>query len=197
MKLIIKQQGKRGIRLWFPNRMIFSKMAFKIYKRSLAKDRRKAESGEIKSDKLDDFDSPAVKKQDQMGAAGEVEKTVSREIRTHVIETIDADGIKETVRQEVREAVDANGIRETIRKEIRESIRDGNPSRRMEWRREVIDTKKEASEKSSGFEQFISGLPDEKIGEVMKIFRRMKKDYPGVPLVDVRSSEGDRVLIQL
>jgi hypothetical protein len=196
MKLIIKQEGKRGIRLWFPNRLIFSKTAFKIFKRSLAKNRRKVENEEIKPDSLEGFDLPAAGQQDQDNAE-EAEKTISRQIRSHVIETVDAQGIKETIRQEVREAVDANGIKETIRKEIRESIRNGAPSRSMEWRREVIDTKRKASEQSSGFDQLISGLPDEKIGEVMKIFRRMRKDHPGVPLVDVRSSEGDRVLIQL
>ncbi|NLB50651.1 MAG: hypothetical protein GX809_03605 [Clostridiaceae bacterium] len=196
MKLIIKQEGKRGIRLWFPNRLIFSKTAFKIFKRSLAKNRRKAESEAIKPDSLEGFDLPAAGQQDQE-TAEEAEKTISRQIRSHVIETVDAQGIKETIRQEVREAVDANGIKETIRKEIRESIRNGTPSRSMEWKREVIDTRRKASEQSSSFEQLISGLPDEKIGEVMKIFRRMRKDHPGVPLVDVRSSEGDRVLIQL
>ncbi len=196
MKLIIKQEGKRGIRFWFPTRLIFSKTAFKIYRRSMAKNRRKAESGEINPDSLEGFELPSAGKQDQ-GIAGEVENTVSRQVRTHVIETIDANGIKETIRQEVKEAVDANGIKETIRKEVRESIRNGAPSRTMEWKREVIDTRRKASGQSSGFEQFISGLPDKKIGEVMRIFRRMRKDHPGVPLVDVRSSDGDRVLIQL
>ncbi|NLB27841.1 MAG: hypothetical protein GX819_02695 [Clostridiaceae bacterium] len=179
MKLIIKQEGKRGIRFWFPTRLIFSKTAFKIYRRSMAKNRRKAESGEINPDSLEGFELPSAGKQDQ-GIAGEVENTDSRQAWTHVIETIDA-----------------NGIKETIRKEVRESIRNGAPSRTMEWKREVIDTRRKASGQSSGFEQFISGLPDKKIGEVMRIFRRMRKDHPGVPLVDVRSSDGDRVLIQL
>ena len=137
MKLIIKQEGKRGIRFWFPTRLIFSKTAFKVFRRSLEKS---AEMENSQAPESEDWE----------------EVTDYRQLLD--------DGVDEETPMALE-----------------------------------CEEKDAAAENSRGgfdFEAFMANLPDEKIDQILKIFHRMRKDHPGVPLVDVRSAEGDRVLIQ-
>ena len=123
MKIIIKEEGKKGIRLWLPNRMIFSTTAAKIFARKAREARKKME---IEEEAIHDL----------------------------IPETVDC---QET---------------------------------------ETMD--EAASGKSYGFkDHYLANLPEDKLKEAMKIMRRMKKDHPGVPLVDVEAADGTRVLIQL
>lgn len=196
MKLIIKQRGKKGIRLWFPNRILFSKVAYRAFCRSMVKSHEKMEAREA-----DPQNPDGLKWQEESQEANktseEVKARVNRQVRIRIIKTMEASGIRETIREEVREAVDADGIRETIRKEVRKSVRDGVASRKMEWKRELEDTRKRSARQGFDFGSFLADLPDEKIKDVMGVFRRMRKDHPGVPLIDVQSADGDRVLIKL
>lgn len=135
MKLIIKQKGKIGIRLWLPNRLLFSKTSFNIFRRSLAK-----------SEEMPEIPSPDAEDQE---------------------EVLD-------YRQLLAE----------------ESSGQGAGS-------ELAEVEEEDSGKGFDFQAFMANLPDEKVDQVIGIIRNMKKDHPGVPLVDVHSADGDRVLIQL
>ena len=91
------------------------------------------------------------------------------------------------------EAVDANGIRNHPQGNPGIDP-DGNPSDEMEWRREVIDTKKEASEKVPVSSNLSAVCPTRKLGSHENL-RRMKKII-GVPW-SMSALQGDRVLIQL
>lgn len=149
MKLIVKQKGKRGIRLWFPNRLLFSKTAFKIFRRSAAGTREKMENQLPEDGQLveeEEILTPGLK--------------WAMELKEHkkALEASGADDIEDSIREEIVESDHGQGF---------------------------------------DFQAFMASLPDEKVDQVMRIFRNMRKDHPGVPLVDVHSSDGDRVLIQL
>ena len=124
MRIIIKEKGKRGIRLWFPTRMIFSNTAARI----LSRKTRKAARGA-----------------DERGKNGL------------------GDLIREAMEGEDWNFVDEEAF-------------DGHPF-------------------SGG--NFWANVPEDKMKEAMRLLRRMKIDHPGVPLVDVESSDGERVLIHL
>lgn len=123
MRIIIKEKGKRGIRLWFPTRIIFSNTAARILSRKTRKAARGADTGEEA-------------------------------------------GVKDLIREAMEE--DWNFVDE--------EAFDGHPF-------------------SGG--NFLANLPEDKMKEAMRLLRRMKIDHPGVPLVDVESSDGERVLIHL
>jgi len=44
---------------------------------------------------------------------------------------------------------------------------------------------------------FMNMIHEEHWLEAMKILRHMRRDYPGVPLVEVESAQGDYVLIKI
>ncbi len=44
---------------------------------------------------------------------------------------------------------------------------------------------------------FFANIPVDKLNEAMIILRQMKKNHPGVPLLDVLAADGTKVLIQL
>ncbi|NLA82409.1 MAG: hypothetical protein GX849_06250, partial [Clostridiaceae bacterium] len=44
---------------------------------------------------------------------------------------------------------------------------------------------------------FFANIPVDKLNEAMVILRQMKKNHPGVPLLDVLAADGTKVLIQL
>ncbi len=149
MKLIVKQKGKRGIRLWFPNRLLFSKTALKIFRRSLADRLEKEEVLQDGQDTLED----------------------SQEIMTPGLKW--ATDLKE--HKKAMEGKDPEEIKELIRHEVK------------------------SMDRHSGFDfnSFMANLPDEKLNELKDLLCNMKKDHPGLPLVDVHAADGTRVLIQL
>jgi hypothetical protein len=51
--------------------------------------------------------------------------------------------------------------------------------------------------KHFSYKGFLGHLPEDKMKDAMRIFRQMRKDFPGVPLVDVQSSDGTYVLVEL
>lgn len=142
MKLIVKQKGRRGIRLWFPTRLIFSRTAFKIFRRSLAKSQKMPET-------------PA-----------------------HALEDAEEDLDYRQLLMEEETAAQTAGT------EPADTMVEGVGER-------------EETGKGFDFGTFMAELPDEQVDQVLGLFRRMKKDHPGVPLVEVQSADGDRVLIQL
>ena len=213
MKIIIKPNEQRfAIRLWFPTRMLFSKTTARIVIRSMKRSAKQTETivSKVKENVLEDVDTVRI----------------ADTIRTEVDNAISAEIIANKVKEDILNKVNSARINETIRAKVDKAIGeklddviiepiDGDPG--SEYADEDLGeaaksfdedqdddsdktiNKKPWKKSKSNFslEQMLTHLPEEKVIEAMRVLRRMKKDHPGVPLVDVRSAEGDRVLIKL
>lgn len=145
MKIMIKVSGKVGIRLWLPNRLVFSNTAARLMARS--------------AEDEDERDKEACVKRK-----------------------------RKAIRDKIKADSGLGDLGDRIRKEVHESL-----EKELE---DLPDKEKDLAQPSFDLGDLFSKLPEDKAREAMRVLRKMKKTHPGVPLVDVVTADGDRVLIK-
>ncbi|HZK28948.1 MAG TPA: hypothetical protein VFD19_01880 [Clostridia bacterium] len=218
MKIIIKEKGKKwGIRLWFPTWMLFSKTSARLVMRSMNRSAKKTETiaSKVKENVLEEVNRERIKET----ILKEVDKTISAgtiasKVKENVLDEVNSERIRGTIRAKVSQAIRGELVDKTIEPTDEDSVGqclDEDPEKTVELveedpvsecaseKREKTKNKKpwDKSKSSFPFGQMLTNLPEEKVFEAMRILRGMRKNHPGVPLVDVRSANGDRVLIKL
>lgn len=96
---------------------------------------------------------------------------------------------KDSLREQILDEINPEEIRESIRKEIREDLREELDC--------LPDEESEKTERLFSKGSFFPDIPPDAAVEAVRILRQMKKDHPGVPLVDVQAADGTEVLIKL
>lgn len=96
---------------------------------------------------------------------------------------------KDGLRKQILDEINPEEIRESIRMEIHEDLEEELDS--------LPDEEREKAERLFSKGSFFPDIPPEAAVEAVRILRKMKKDHPGVPLVDVQAADGTEVLIKL
>lgn len=95
---------------------------------------------------------------------------------------------RKAIRDRIKADTGLEGLGDRIRQEVHGSLEKG-----LE---DLPDKEKDLARPAFDLGDLFSKLPADKAREAMRVLRKMKKTHPGVPLVDVVTADGDRVLIK-
>ena len=76
-----------------------------------------------------------------------------------------------------------------LKKKVSENDGEGITSIEIECERK--------EDKTFSYKSFVGNIPEDKIKDAMRIFRNMRKDFPGIPLIEVHAADGTRVLVKM
>lgn len=76
-----------------------------------------------------------------------------------------------------------------LKKKVSENDGEGITSIEIECERK--------EDKTFSYKSFVGNIPEDKIKDAMRIFRNMRKDFPGIPLIEVHAADGTRVLVKI